>query len=392
MGNMKKEKTYSLPNGWGITKFEKCLEKITYTNKIQKKDFKEEGIYPIVSQEKDFINGYWDNENDLYRVDKPVVIFGDHTKVIKFVDFDFVLGADGVKILKPKDKVDPKYFYYFLQNIDLVDLGYARHYRLLKETNVVYPKSLAEQRRIVAILDKAFATIDKAKANAEQNLKNAKELFESYLQGVFEKKGDGWEEKRLGEVCTIQPPKKEAREKLKNNDLVSFLPMEDLGVIQRTVNSVKQKPLEEVVKSYTFFTNNDVLLAKITPCFENGKLGIARDLTNGIGFGSSEYIVFRSKGNLLEEFLFYFLSQEAFRKEGKKNMTGAVGHKRVSKGFIENHIIPFPPLAEQQIIVRQLDALRTETQKLEAIYQEKIVILEELKMSILQKAFNGELN
>ena len=118
--------------GWEITEFEKCLEKVTYTDKIQRKDFKEEGIYPIVSQEKEFINGYWDNEDNLFIVDKPVVIFGDHTQVLKYIDFDFVLGADGVKILKTTDKIDPKYFYYFLQNIDLGSLGYARHYKLLK--------------------------------------------------------------------------------------------------------------------------------------------------------------------------------------------------------------------------------------------------------------------
>ena len=197
--NLENQGSDNLPQGWEIAEFEKCLEKVTYTNKIQRKDFKEDGIYPIVSQEKDFINGYWDNQEDLFKVDKPVVIFGDHTQVIKFIDFDFVLGADGVKILKPKDKINSKYFYYFLQNVDLGSLGYARHYRLLKEINVAYPKSLHEQQRIVSIFDKAFAAIDKAKANAEQNLKNAKELFESYLQGLFD--NGNWETKSIEAVC-----------------------------------------------------------------------------------------------------------------------------------------------------------------------------------------------
>lgn len=164
-----------------------------------------------------------------------------------------------------------------------------------------------------------------------------------------------WEIKKLVEICEIKPPKKEVKEKLDDISLVSFLPMEDLGVMERTVNAIKQKQLKEVVGSYTYFADNDVLLAKITPCFENGKLGIARHLTNGVGFGSSEYIVFRSKGDLSEEFLFYYLSQETFREEGRKNMTGAVGHKRVSKEFIENCEIPLPPLPEQQRTVSILD-------------------------------------
>src|SRR5688572_16813977 len=135
----------------------------------------------------------------------------------------------------------------------------------------------------------------------------------------------GWEIRKLGEVCEIKPPKKEAKEQLQDSDSVSFLPMEDLGVIQKTIIPVNKRKLKEVAGSYTYFANNDVLLAKITPCFENGKLGIARNLTNGIGFGSSEYIVFRSRGKVFEDYLFYYLSRETFRVEGRKNMTGAVG-------------------------------------------------------------------
>ena len=258
---------------------------------------------------------------------------------------------------------------------------------------------LPEQQRIVSILDEAFAAIAKAKANAEQNLKNAKELFESYLQGVFDPstrlgqgKGDGWEEKKLGEVFEIKPPKKEAKAKLSDNDLVSFLPMEDLGVCENEIKPEKEKPLKDVAGSYTYFAENDVLIAKITPCFENGKLGVAKNLTNGVGFGSSEYIVFRCPENIVPEFLFYFLSRESLREEGKKYMSGAVGHKRVSKDWIENYLFSFPKSKEaQQTIVRQLDALRAETQKLEAVYQKKIDDLEELKKSVLRKAFAGEL-
>ena len=201
-----------------------------------------------------------------------------------------------------------------------------------------------------------------------------------------------WPMVKLGEVCEIKPPKKEAREKLSENDFVSFLPMEDLGVCDNEIKLKKEKPLKDVAGSYTYFADNDVLLAKITPCFENGKLGVAKNLTNGIGFGSSEYIVFICPEYIVPEFLFYFLSRESLREEGKKFMSGAVGHKRVSKDWIENYLFTFPKSKEvQQTIVRQLDALRAETQKLEAVYQKKIADLEELKKSILEKAFAGEL-
>src|SRR3989338_4801238 len=99
--------------------FEDCLEKVKYTKKIQRKDFLEEGRFPIVSQEQEYINGFWNESKDLFKIIKPVVIFGDHTQVLKYVDFDFVLGADGVKILQPCSFLNPKFFFYWLKSFDL---------------------------------------------------------------------------------------------------------------------------------------------------------------------------------------------------------------------------------------------------------------------------------
>ncbi len=164
-----------------------------------------------------------------------------------------------------------------------------------------------------------------------------------------------WPTKTLAEVCQIKPPKSEARDKLAESDLVSFLPMEAMGIDQMFVVANQAKPLSEVAGSYTYFAEGDVLLAKITPCFENGKLGIASGLKNGVGFGSSEYIVFRPDSSVSKEWLYYFLSREAFRVEGAARMSGAVGHKRVAKEFIEAYPIPVPPLTEQRRIVGILD-------------------------------------
>ena len=166
---------------------------------------------------------------------------------------------------------------------------------------------------------------------------------------------EGWPSMTLGEACQIKPPKSEGRDKVSADKPVSFLPMEDLGIDEKFVRATQAKPLSVVVGGYTYFANGDVLLAKITPCFENGKLGIAEGLTNGIGFGSSEYIVFRPGKTLSKEWLYYYLSRESFRVEGAERMSGAVGHKRVSKEFIESYSIPIPPLPEQHRIVGILD-------------------------------------
>ena len=196
-----------------------------------------------------------------------------------------------------------------------------------------------------------------------------------------------WQTKKLGEVCIIKPPKNEAHKKLESDDLVSFLPMEDLGILKKNLNLTKVRRLEEVSGSYTYFADGDVLLAKITPCFENGKLGIANNLRNGIGFGSSEYIVFRPNDDLISEYLFYFLSSERFREEGTKNMGGAVGHKRVSKEFIENYGIPIPPLPEQKRLVALLDELFEKLEKAKENAQKNLANAKELFEAYLQNAF-----
>ncbi|MBE7461393.1 MAG: restriction endonuclease subunit S [Zoogloeaceae bacterium] len=165
----------------------------------------------------------------------------------------------------------------------------------------------------------------------------------------------GWPLKPLADVCQIKPPKAEARNRVSDEGLVSFVPMEDLGIDQKFLVPTQTRSLGEVSGSYTYFADGDVLLAKITPCFENGKLGIADNLTNGIGFGSSEYIVFRPSPEMDKEWLYYFLSQDSFRVEGAERMTGAVGHKRVAKEFIESYPIPVPPLPEQRRIGDILD-------------------------------------
>lgn len=161
--------------------------------------------------------------------------------------------------------------------------------------------------------------------------------------------------RRLGDLCDFKPSKAEVRSRLNPNDLVSFVPMECLGQHVKSLSACEDRPLAGVEKSYTYFADNDVLLAKITPCFENGKLGIARKLTNGVGFGSSEFFVLRPCSILNSDYLYYFLARDEVREQGRKIMTGAVGHKRVPKEYIEELRIRLPGLNEQTRIVAILD-------------------------------------
>jgi len=198
----------------------------------------------------------------------------------------------------------------------------------------------------------------------------------------------GWPLVCLVDCCTIKPPKSEARKLLKDNELVSFVPMRNLGVNTKEVIKDEDKMLSDVSGSYTYFAEKDVLLAKITPCFENGKLGVATGLTNQIGFGSSEFIVFRAGCDLFPEYLYYFLLQPSFRETGQAVMTGAVGHKRVPKDFIENTEIPLPPIPEQKRIVAILDEAFADIEQARALTEQNLKNARELFESYLQQVFS----
>jgi len=374
-----------MKEGWEIKKFEDCLEKIVYTKKVKRKEFLINGEYPIISQEQEFVNGYWNNSNDLFVVINPVTIFGDHTKIIKYIDFDFVLGADGVKILQPKPVLEPKYFYYYLQNVDLGDLGYARHYKLLKEIEIQYPKSLPEQKRIVSILDTAFKAIDKAKANAQQNLKNAKELFESYLQGVFENKGDDWEEKTLGEIANVTYGY--TAKSFEEGDY-RYVRITDIDINGELISSGKKyikatKDGEEFI-----LKENDIVMARTGATF--AKLLLYKDIEPSIY--ASYLIKIDFTEDIHNEFYWFFSKTNSYWEQANALSTGAA-QPHFNGQALKQVIFSYPKsLNNQKELIKYFRKLEAETKKLEVVYQQKIDDLDELKKSVLQKAFNGELS
>lgn len=295
-------------------------------------------------------------------------------------------------VIKNKKEMYPMFLLYFsstlkdtLSNlsgkatIDFIPIS------RLKDIEIPIPP-LPEQQRIVSILDEAFAAIAKAKANAEQNLKNAKELFESYLQGVFENKGVNWEEKTLGEVLvkteTTDPTKKPNDEFIYLD--VSSVNKETKEIENATVLLGKDAPS----RARKLIKTNDVIFATVRPTHSRVAL-ITDEYDNQVC--STGYFVLRAKEILSNNLVFYFLLTYSFNKQMEKLQKGA-SYPAVTDSEVKGIYIPFPKLLkEQQDIVTKLDALSSETKKLEAIYQQKISDLEELKKSVLQKAFSGEL-
>jgi type I restriction enzyme S subunit len=248
---------------------------------------------------------------------------------------------------------------------------------------------LPEQQRIVAKLDVSFAAIAKVKVNAEQNLKNAKELFESYLQAVFEKKGDGWEDRKVNEIGLAQTgttPK--TAEKENYGDFIPFIKPADVDFSGIGDIRYDNEGLSEIgLKKGRKMESGSILMVCIGATI--GKVGFAeRDVSCNQQINSLTV-----KKEFEPKFIYYAMTSKEFQEKVLLEGKGAQATLPIiNKSKWENLTISFPKSKEaQQTIVRQLDALRAEKKKLEAVYQKKIDDLEELKKSILQKAFNGEL-
>ena len=246
---------------------------------------------------------------------------------------------------------------------------------------------LSEQQHIVAILDEVFDGIAKAKANAEQNLKNAQELFESYLQSVFETKGEGWEEKRLGEISKINYgyTEKASFEEI-GPKFLRITDIQDNNVAWETVPYCKCKQSD--LPKYKLETG-DIVFARTGAT--TGKSYLLDNPPESIFASYLIRLKLISKKDFIPEFVAYYFQTKTYWDKINAGISGsAQGGFNASK--LGELIFSFPEtLKDQQTIVQKLDALSLETKKLETIYCTKIADLEELKKSILHKAFNGEL-
>jgi len=180
-----------------------------------------------------------------------------------------------------------------------------------------------------------------------------------------------WPAYKLGDpdVCILNPKKKECAE-VCDETLVSFVPMAQVDDISGCMDASLSRKLGDVRKGYTYFAEGDVVFAKITPCMENGKAAIARNLINGIGFGTTEFHVLRSGSRVISEWLHLFVRSSDFRNTARKNMHGAAGQQRVPVEFLQESEIPVPPLNEQRRIVARIEELTRRAEEVRKLRQE----------------------
>lgn len=199
---------------------------------------------------------------------------------------------------------------------------------------------------------------------------------------------NGWTEVTFEDVVEVNPRKSID---LSADDLVTFVPMAAVDEVSGTIARPVERPLRDVSKGFTQFAENDVIFAKITPSMENGKSAVAAGLVNGIGFGSTEFHVFRSNGAVLPEFLWRFVRQEEFRDNAQRVMSGAVGQQRVPAEYLKAHPLPLPPFTEQKRIVAKISTLTARTTRARIALDRIPALVAKYKQRTLEFAFSGRL-
>jgi type I restriction enzyme S subunit len=339
--------------------------------------------------------------NDVVKVPKGTMLISFKLTLgrVSFAGCDLYTNEAIASLINLEINISKQFaFYYFClfnwekaAEGDIKVKGKTLNKQKLKELPIPLPP-LSEQRRIVSILDNCFAAIDMAKANAEKNLQNARELFESYLQGVFEGKGEGWDETSLyNETNLIVGFAFKSKMYTNNNDDVLLIKGDNIMQGYFRWDDVKRwdKNEYDMYQKYQL-QKNDILLAMDRPWVKSGlKIAIISD-SELPSLLVQRTACLRSNNNIEYYFLFYLMNSKKFINHLFEAQTG-IGVPHISGKQITDFKFFRPPIHEQQFIVRRLDALRTETQKLEAVYKQKLADMEELKKSLLEKAFRGEL-
>jgi len=262
----------------------------------------------------------------------------------------------------------------------------------LREIPIPLPP-LPEQRRIVGILDEAFAGITTAKANAEKNLQKARDLFESHLQSVFTQRGEGWVETTLERVLTVQPQNGWSPPAGNHSDSgTPVLTLSSVTGFRFRPDKIKFTSASTDSRRNYWVKNGDFLITRSNTPELVGHVAIASGITEPTIYPDLIMRMNPAPDRMVTEFLYYQMRCPSLRREITGRAQGAnPTMKKISNGSVKTLPIAVPSIAAQHAIVETLNALTTETQRLESIYQQKLTALEELKKSLLHQAFTGAL-
>ena len=391
-----------LPDGWVWMTVRSAIEKVSIgKKKLKQKNYEEVGKLPVIDQGLAFIGGYTNHEELKVECQLPIVVFGDHTKVFKYVDFDFVAGADGIKVIRPQEMYYPKLFYYFVQAISLPAKGYARHFQFLERAQIPLPP-LPEQHRIVAKVEELFTKLDAGINELHKTQAQLKRYRQSVLKAAFEGKLTGaWRAEQPTEIKPTVPivgdlPDGWGWTMLENCTEILDSQRVPINAKERATR-IHGKSGAEIYPYYGatgqvgwiddyLFDDELVLLGEDGAPF----LDFSKDkayLIKGKSWVNNHAHVLRAQTELMSnQLLCYWLNTYDYHD----HVTGTTRLK-LNQSMMRKIPVPLPPLSEQHRIVSEVERHFSIADEAEKTVAAELKRAEQLRQSILKKAFSGKL-
>ncbi|MDN3676285.1 restriction endonuclease subunit S [Flavobacterium paronense] len=365
-----------LSKDWKLKTLNDVSRKLSLNKlKIKQKEYLPNGLFPVIDQGQDLIGGYYNDASLLVPDEPPYIIFGDHTKVKKYIPFKFIPGADGVKVLKSKDNILPKFLYYLLFTIRIEDKGYARHFQLLEKESFLIPDDLVTQQAIVSKIEELFSELDKG----IEDFKTAQLQLKTYRQSVLKWAFEG----------------KLTNEDLKDSELPKSWVIKTLGEIFKVSSGRGIKINQLKGGNYSVYGGNglngyhsEYFIEE--PILIIGRVGVkcgVTHITNPKSWVSDNALIVKP---IISDFdIKFFKLRLEFENLNKLSVSTA--QPVISGNSIYSVSLSLPKKEEQYLIVQEIESRLSVADKMEESISQSLLQAEALRQSILKKAFSGEL-
>lgn len=420
-----------IPEHWKVCKLKHILKELVSGGTPSSTD--EENW----TEDEDGINwvsiGDMSNTDCVYKTAKKVTLKGLKEKNLKILKsgtliysiyatlgkvaelkIDAVTNQAILGLILKEERVNKRFIKWYLESLERYILYLSSsntqnnlNAEKVKNIDLVLPEN-NEQTAIANFLDQKTAEIDSIIADKEKLIQLLQEKRQAIISEAVTKgldpnvpmKGSGvewigeipahWKVKRIKYLATVNPSKSEVRHLMLEQE-VTFIPMEKIIATGKVDYSLTDT-IENLISGYTYFRDEDIIMAKVTPCFENGNIAIVEGLLNGIGFGTTELHVLRCNNSCYNRFLFYYLQSDIFKSRSISEMYGVAGLKRIPTDFILNYQLGIPNYEEQKIIANFLDQKTAEIDSLIADIQTQIAKLKEYRQSLIYEAVTGKID
>lgn len=390
---------YPVPENWCWIKLPETFENHTDSKKkVQQKVYLEDGALAVVDQGQELIGGYTNDESMVYCGELPVIVFGDHTRCVKYVDFMFAQGADGVKVLKPKPFYSPKAFFYSLQAVDIPNMGYRRHFPLFHQYAMPLPP-FPEQQRIVDRIESLFAKLDEAKEKAQAVVDGFEtrkaailhEVFSGELTAQWRQKNnvelDSWQRITIEDLCHAL--KYGTAKKSQDQGSVVVIRMGNLQHGEIDWTNLAYTDDKEDIEKYRLLPG-DVLFNRTNSPELVGKTSIYRGEYPAIYAGYLIKLDY-NHDQILGDYLNYVLNSTAAKEYCNAVKTDGVNQSNINAKKIGAFVIPVPTISEQNEIIRVIKSIFAKEQQAKEAAEDVLDQIETMRKSILARAFRGGL-